>query len=398
MLDGRRASGRTRTSDDITVTSDRKNAAEPDRAAPGLTQEELQRTQLERGSRRPIAARGPGDGAEELRRAYLDLLKLALCDLAGAHTLSVSRSGDGRAIRQPLFARELAEEELTLRVLGADWPYSGLTMVGLERLDDLQACTEQVVADGVEGDMIEAGAWRGGASILIRAALDSLGQAQRTVWVADSFQGLPAPDEAFPEDSGLDLSWLEYLAVPQEEVRRYFQRLGLEHGVRFLEGFFEATLPSLAGMTWALVRLDGDTYESTWTGLECLYPGLSLGGFVVIDDYQLIPESRQAVTDYRRRHGIKEPIEMIDITGARWRRESAGKPEEARAQPARPPTRPAAERAAERADSPARIPTLRELQLEQELNELRERLRATDGFPRSLARRLRNAFGRTGQR
>ena len=325
------------------MTSDRKNAAEPD----GAAQDSPRRScagHLERGSRRPIAARGPGDGAEELRRAYLDLLKLALCDLAGARTLTVSRRG-GRATHQPVFTRELDEDELPLRVIGADWPFSGLTMVGLERLDDLQACIEQVAADDVEGDVIEAGAWRGGASILIRATLNSLGQDQRTVWVADSFQGLPKPDEAFPEDGTLDLSWLDYLAVPQEEVRRYFQRLGLERGVRFLEGFFEATLPTLAGMTWALVRLDGDTYESTWTGLECLYPGLSPGGFVVIDDYQLIPECRQAVADYRRRHGIEEPIEMIDIIGARWRRESAKEPS-GRSRPGRLPGRRGARRGA----------------------------------------------------
>lgn len=373
------------------MTSDRKNAAEPDGAAPSLTEEELKRGQLKRGSRRPIAARGPGDGSEELRHAYLDLLKLALCDLAGAHTLCVDRSGDGRAIHQPLFTRELERSELPLRAMGADWPYSGLTMVGLERLDDLQACVERVVSERVEGDLIEAGAWRGGASILVRATLDSLGQDQRTVWVADSFQGLPEPDESFPEDGRLDLSWLDYLAVPQEEVRSNFQRFGLDAGVRFLEGFFEATLPSLAGETWALLRLDGDTYESTWTGLECLYPGLSPGGYVVIDDYQLIPECRQAVDDYRRRHGIAEPIEMIDITGARWRRESTEKLE-ARSQPARPSTRPAADRAAQRPDSPARIPTLLELQLERELAELQERLQVSESQPRGLRRRLRRAF------
>ncbi len=131
-----------------------------------------------------------------MRVAYLELLKLACCDLAGARTLSVSRTGDSRAARQPGASRaSWRGSELPLRVMGADWPFSGLTMVGLERLDDLQPCVESVVADGVEGDVIEAGAWRGGASILARATLDSLGADERTVWVADSFQGLPEPDE-----------------------------------------------------------------------------------------------------------------------------------------------------------------------------------------------------------
>ena len=381
-----------RRGDTVRVTNDRYNAAETDGPAHGLTQEELVSGLLEQGSRRPIAARGPGHRADSLRLAYLDLLKLSLCDLVGARTLTVSRSGPGRATNQPLFTRELDEDELALRVIGADWPYSGLTMVGLERLDDLQACVERVASDGVEGDLIEAGAWRGGASILIRATLDSLGEDERTVWVADSFRGLPEPDEDFPEDSALDLSWLNYLAVPQQDVRRNFERFGLERGVRFLEGYFQDTLPTLTGRTWALVRLDGDTYESTWTGLECLYPGLSPGGYVVVDDYQLIPESRQAVADYRRRHEIEEPIQMIDVIGARWRRQSDEGPKPS-TQPTRRPARPGRSRAAERRSGPARIPTLRELQLEQEL---REQSGAAEPRRPGLARRLRRALGGDG--
>ena len=123
--------------------------------------------------------------------AYLDLLKLSLCDLAGAGTRTVSWTGDRR-----VFSRELTgADQLEWRIAGRDWPLNALTMVGLRRLDDLQACVESVVHDGVEGDVIEAGTWRGGASILIRAALDEFGARDRTVWVADSFQGFPRPEE-----------------------------------------------------------------------------------------------------------------------------------------------------------------------------------------------------------
>ena len=117
----------------------------------------------------------PRPGPKPMRAAYLELLKLCLCDLAGARTLSVSRTGDTRRPDSQVKCRELTEQELALRARGSDWPFSGLTMVGLKRLDDLQACIESVVADDVEGDVIEAGAWRGGASILARATLDSLG-------------------------------------------------------------------------------------------------------------------------------------------------------------------------------------------------------------------------------
>jgi O-methyltransferase len=306
-----------------------------------------------------------------MRTAYLELLKLSLCDLAGASTLSVTKSGHGRETDGRIFSRELAGSELGLRSKGVDWPWSGLTMVGLTRLDDLQRCVESVVANGVDGDLIEAGAWRGGASILMRATLDSLGADDRTVWVADSFRGLPPPDrERFPEDRELDLSPLDYLAVPIDEVRGYFARFGCEHGVRYVEGLFTDTLPTLRGHRWSVVRLDGDTYESTWVGLDSLYPGLSAGGYLIVDDYLLIEECRRAVDDYRREHGITEPIEDVDWNGVRWRRESEGSPRgNGRAEPSveAAPTVAGDKRRRER----ARIPTERELELEREVAALR---------------------------
>jgi O-methyltransferase len=327
---------------------------------------------------REIRSAGPRPGADAMRTAYLELLKLCLCDLAGARTLSVSRSGDTRRPDSEMRSRELDDSELGLRAGGLDWPFSGLTMIGLVRLDDLQACIESAVADGVEGDVIEAGAWRGGAAILARATLDSLGADERLVWVADSFRGLPAPDPgAFPEDRGLDLSRVGFLAVPLEEVRNYFARFGCEQGVEFVEGYFTETLPNLRGRRWAVVRLDGDTYEATWVGLDSLYPGLSAGGYLIIDDYGLIPECHAAVHDFRREHAITEPIEKIDLNGIRWRKEREPDPAAvsgATPRRASPPTSAIGGSAAR-----AHIPTERELELEGELRKLRERLDAVSG-------------------
>jgi O-methyltransferase len=368
-------------------TDSHSRAGSSDTAASGkaaeqsrTTEESLRASLLTRATAREISALQPRPGEERMRAAYLELLKLSLCDLAGARTLSVGRSGDTRRSESPVSCWELSDEELGLRAIGGDWPLSGLTMVGLPRLDDLQACVESVVADGVEGDVIEAGAWRGGASILARATLDSLGADERTVWVADSFQGLPAPDtEAFPEDRELDLSRVEFLAVPADEVRGYFARFGCEQGVELVEGFFDQTLPRLRGHRWAVVRLDGDTYESTWVGLESLYPSLSAGGYLIIDDYVLIEECRRAVDEYRSEHGITEPIERVDWNGIRWRRES--EPEPAATDRGRRVRRTArGEGSARPGKSPGRtaIPTRRELELERELSKLRARLSASE--------------------
>jgi O-methyltransferase len=308
-------------------------------------------------------ATGPRPEAEALRHAYLELLKLCLCDLCGTSTASVGKWEDGSVT-----SRELRGEERRLRAAGMDWPLQGLTMVGLNRLDDLQACVESVVRDDVEGDLIEAGAWRGGASILMRATLDSLGADDRTVHVADSFQGFPVAD-----DQG-HLNVSDFLAVPLEEVQANFARFGLERGVAFVPGFFEETLAELAGERWSLIRLDGDTYEATWHTLASLYPGLSTGGYVVVDDYRAMPECGRAVEDFRREHGIAEPLEEVDWTCLRWRRatEPEVMPAPAGARPGDDRLRPVA-----RGES-VHVPTERERELATEVAALRERLVAAE--------------------
>ena len=204
-------------------------------------------------------------------------------------------------------------------VEGRTWPLTGETMIGLARLDNLQACIEQIVRDGVPGDIIEAGTWRGGAAIFMRGVLRALEVTDRHVWVADSFCGLPEPG-GFDADAGDVHHSFPELAVSRDVVEENFRRYGLlDEQVRFVEGWFSETLPGLAAERWALLRLDGDMYESTIDALENLYPQLSIGGYVVVDDGALAP-CRQAVDDFRARHAVTEPIQPIDWTGFFWRR------------------------------------------------------------------------------
>jgi O-methyltransferase len=328
--------------------------------------------------KREIHAAGPRPQLEALRVSYLELLKLCLCDLTGVATRTVTWTENRR-----LFSRELTGDQIEWRAGGGDWPLNALTMVGLTRLDDLQACVECVVSEGVDGDLIEVGAWRGGASILMRATLDTLGADDRTVWVADSFQGFPLPEaEGDPEDRKLDLrlNAYDYLAAPLEDVTEHFARFGCAQGVNFVPGFFEETMADLRGRGWSIVRLDGDSYKSTWLTLEALYPGLAVGGYLIIDEYHqpYLPMCRRAVDDFRREHDITEPIEQIDLNGARWRRvtESPISRAPARAAP-RNPSRAGTTRVAPRREA-ARIPTDRELQLEDEVAELQARIRTVE--------------------
>lgn len=214
------------------------------------------------------------------------------------------------------------EFDLGQRAVGLDWPSEAHTMVGRTRIRHVRQCLEQVIADDVPGDFIETGVWRGGVCIFVRGLLNAYGQADRRVWVADSFQGIPDVGKDGPEiDRRLALHESnDVLAVSLAQVKENFARYGLlDDGVRFLPGWFAETLPSAPIERLSVLRLDGDLYSSTMDSLNNLYPKLSVGGFVIIDDYS-IEACRRAVHDFRDRHGIDEPIDTVDQCAVAWRR------------------------------------------------------------------------------
>ena len=194
-------------------------------------------------------------------------------------------------------------------------------MIGLRRLDNLQDCIETALEEGVPGDLIETGVWRGGACILMRAVLKVHDINDRSVYLADSFEGLPAP--TLEADRGYDLSESRYLAVSVEEVQAAFQRFGLMDGqVRFLKGWFKDTLPTAHIDRLAILRIDGDLYESTMDVLNSLYDKVTTGGFVIVDDYHTWPPCKRAVDEFRVRLSIQDPIQAIDGSGVFWRKSS----------------------------------------------------------------------------
>jgi O-methyltransferase len=202
-------------------------------------------------------------------------------------------------------------------------PKLALTAIGITGLDNLQFCVEDVLRRQVAGNLIETGAWRGGASIFMRSILKAHGVEDRKVYVADSFEGLPKPDPAkYPSDAEDKHHTLEFLAVSLDDVKQNFSRFGLLDGqVCFIKGWFRDTLPTLRDEKWAVVRLDGDMYESTRDGLVNLYPNLSVGGYIIVDDYGAVKGCREAVEDYRRANKIEEPLYTVDSGRAFWRRD-----------------------------------------------------------------------------
>jgi len=206
------------------------------------------------------------------------------------------------------------------RESGRDWPFFGYTMVGHRRLDNVRFCVEDVLKNNIPGDLIETGVWRGGTAIFMRAILKSHEVTDRTVWLADSFEGMPKPNtEAHGSDAGDDLSHVSHLRVSLEQVKANLARFGLlDDRVRFLKGWFRDTLPGAPIEKLAILRLDADLYDSTMDALRALYHRVSPGGYVIVDDYQSWRSCRKAVTDFRAEHGIDAEIRVIDQDGAYW--------------------------------------------------------------------------------
>ncbi|MBB5783209.1 TylF/MycF family methyltransferase [Nonomuraea jabiensis] len=243
---------------------------------------------------------------------YLELLKKILTNVI---------------YQDPTFPDPAAEHGISgyrddIREIGLDWPTVAHTMVGRKRLDNVHWAVEKVLEDGVPGDFVETGVWRGGVCILIRAILQAHGVTDRTVWLADSFEGMPVTgEESHEADRRLAVHRYNHvLAVSLEAVKENFARYGLlDDQVKFLKGWFKDTLPTAPPGPLAVIRLDGDLYESTTDALVNLYPRLSPGGFAIIDDYA-IGACREAVHDYRATFGIKDEIVPIDTFGVYWRR------------------------------------------------------------------------------
>ena len=208
-----------------------------------------------------------------------------------------------------------------LRETGRDWPKQAHSMIGNRRMTNLREITEFVLQNNIPGDLIETGVWRGGACILMRAVLAAYGDKERSVWVADSFCGLPAPNPDVAADAGDQHYTFTELFVSSDQVRANFAKYGLlDNQVKFLEGWFADTLRAAPVEQLAVLRLDGDMYESTMDALSALYDKVAHGGFVIVDDFGAVAGCQKAILEFRTARNITETLYDIDGYGAFWRK------------------------------------------------------------------------------
>ncbi|TKD53174.1 TylF/MycF/NovP-related O-methyltransferase [Sphingomonas baiyangensis] len=240
----------------------------------------------------------PDPSAVALRTAYLDLLKRSITNyayLGGEATFEDFRCVDHYDVDAGQWRIDPLSRPITLLRKG--------------QLDLIEEAVLLMDELNVPGDFLEAGIWRGGAVLFMRALLEAYEIGGRRVFAADSFAGIPANTRATndPVDR-----WSDRWVASEAEVRANIARFGLlDERVVFVPGFFEQSLPAMGQQRFALIRLDSDSYDSVETSLEYLYPLVSKGGLVIIDDWHL-PGCRQAVEDYRARHGITDPIQEHD--------------------------------------------------------------------------------------
>ncbi|HEY8265094.1 MAG TPA: TylF/MycF family methyltransferase [Steroidobacteraceae bacterium] len=253
---------------------------------------------------------------------YLELLKKSVGNSIYDDDLDLLRGSFAPdPVTGRLVTKDAAPMDENMKYLGQAWPSRAHTMIGVPRLDNVRSCIETVLEDGVAGDFIETGVWRGGTCIFMRGILKAYGVEDRTVWVADSFAGLPPADPAkYPKESSAPFHLHADLAVSLEQVQRNFASYGLLDGqVKFLKGWFRDTLPGAPIKQLSILRLDGDLYESTMDALT-LYPKLSPGGFVIVDDYNSVKACNDAIHDFREQRGIKDELQLVDGGGSFWRK------------------------------------------------------------------------------
>ncbi len=206
-----------------------------------------------------------------------------------------------------------------IRKNGYDWPANAYTMIGINRLTNIELCIRTLVRQNIKGDLVETGVWRGGSVIFMKAVLRELAITDRKIWAADSYNGLPKPNKNYHADTHNKLYLENILVASVEEVKNNFKRFGLlDSNIIFIEGLFKDTLPIAPIDKIALLRVDCDMYESTINALSCLYQKVVKGGFVIIDDYNAFNECKLAVEHFREMQGIIEPIIEIDREAVYW--------------------------------------------------------------------------------
>ena len=189
-----------------------------------------------------------------------------------------------------------------------------LTMCSTARLSALHRAVQQVVANNVPGDIVECGTARGGSAALMGLTLKQLGVTDRTLWLFDTFEGLPAPTADDPDQEIAGLYTGTCLGTI-EDVTASLQRLGIYSQAKLVKGLFDETLPVTDVKKIAVLHIDGDWYGSVKSCLVHLYDKVSVGGVIQFDDYGYWAGARKAVDEFFAGRSVVPKLERLDYDG-----------------------------------------------------------------------------------
>jgi O-methyltransferase len=229
-----------------------------------------------------------------------------------------TRTGAPKAVRRPAGADDPVFEQFYAKCK----PY---TMTSRERSLACYDATNYVLGNDIPGAFVECGVWRGGSAMMAALVLEAAA-ARRDLYLFDTFQGMP-----LPEDVDVDLmdrpaidTWRETQTDSGSEWC-FADRADVEHNLlstgfsperlHLVEGDVVETIPEHAPGQIAFLHLDTDWYRSTKHELEHLFPRLSRGGVLMIDDYGHWQGARQATDEYLKEQGIQLLLHRVDYTG-----------------------------------------------------------------------------------
>lgn len=210
----------------------------------------------------------------------------------------------------------------------AVFPYS---MCGYKRLANVYDLATRAEEEHIAGAFVECGVWKGGCIGLMASVSRDFGS-NRKIVLFDSFEGLPEPTDRDGEDAhsyagGRTLGKMESIGRcvgPLDTVKElFFERLGIDQSnVEFRQGWFNDTVPGSGASigSIAILRLDGDWYESTKVCLEGLYEQVVPGGFVILDDYRFWDGCRRAVDEFLARGNVRVNLRHIDFASSYFRK------------------------------------------------------------------------------
>lgn len=219
-----------------------------------------------------------------------------------------------RALSYTLYVKRVEDDFVT----GHTWPRHAISMGGVHAMWNVAELVEKVLEKPIAGDFVEAGVWKGANGIIARKLFDAAGDSTRTVWCLDSYSWLPPPSKLYEHDRDdrhhTYVKKNPVLAASLSNVVNIYNRFGIDvnnasQRTKLVKGFFNETAPVVARQLdqIAILRLDGDMYQSTWEVLIAMYEKVTKRGYVIIDDYGL-SGAKAATDDFRQCAGISAPL------------------------------------------------------------------------------------------